>query len=60
MTDEEREIVKNLCVNGLSTDGGHHKQWFLEEIVKALGYDLEAMRQERYANGYSWEEGIPS
>jgi len=58
MTDTEREIIKSLCMDGLRTDGAHHKQWFLEEILKALGCNLEEVRQDRRVNGYEWEEGI--
>ena len=46
-------------------DGGHHKQWYLEQILVALGYDLEQVKRElwdeipAYDDGYKWEEGIP-
>ena len=40
------EEIKNLCVDGLCTDGGHHKQWFLEEILKKLGLDLKKVSRE--------------
>ena len=29
-----------LALEGLTIDGAHHKQWYLEEIVKALGCDV--------------------
>jgi hypothetical protein len=29
--------VQQLINDGLCTDGGHHKQWYLEEIAKELG-----------------------
>ena len=32
--------VKDLIINGLSIDGEHHKQWYLEQIAKVLGIDL--------------------
>lgn len=36
---EDRRIKENvlrLCEDALSTDGGHHKQWYLDQIVRAL------------------------
>lgn len=29
----------DLVKEGLETDGGHHKQWYLEQIALALGVD---------------------
>ena len=53
------ELVRKLAAEGLCFDGGHHKQWYLEEILKALGVDLDAMRDEELEKGYDWEPGIP-
>ena len=36
----EQETVRDLIIGGLCTDGEHHKQWYLEQIAKALGIDL--------------------
>lgn len=55
----DKNEIYELCVNGLLTDGGHHKQWFLEEILKKSGYDLKILRERLSAKGYSWEAGIP-
>ena len=55
---DQKERVKELAVSGLLTDGGHHKQWFLEEILKALDYDLATIRQNLAIQGYDWEDGI--
>lgn len=50
------------------TDGGHHKQWVLDQVVRLLlGGDGEAYRAWRAAHDdgedgpqtYEWEEGIP-
>lgn len=59
---DESEI-KELCIDGLLTDGGHHKQWYLEQILIKLGYDLKEIRKELNTpdeNGdyYDWEDGI--
>jgi hypothetical protein len=35
-------------------DGGHHKQWYLEEIIKAADVDLEMLKQVQG----EWEESI--
>ena len=46
------ETVKTLILNGLITDGAHHKQWYLEQIAKILGIDLK-----EELHGY--EKGMP-
>ena len=60
--NEEKEEIKNLCIEGLRTDGGHHKQWYLEEILMELGYTLKEIRKELFeeddCNYNNWEEGI--
>jgi len=30
--DRDNKIIQ-LCIDGLCTDGGHHKQWYLEQIL---------------------------
>lgn len=52
------EKAKELAIDGLMTDGGWHKQWYLEEIIKALGYDLNEIRKQEQENGYDWDDGI--
>jgi|GEM_PF-5187669 len=42
MTDGDREIVRELVENALLTDGGHHKQWYLEQIAKYLELPMPA------------------
>ncbi len=38
----EHDPILELLEEALYTDGGHHKQWCLIQIAKALGYtDLE-------------------
>ena len=32
--------VQKLLGEGLCTDGGHHKQWYLEQIAKELGLEV--------------------
>ncbi len=44
----------NLALHALMTDGAHHKQWYLEQIVKVLGIDLEHFES---TTGYEIERG---
>lgn len=54
-----RELAtKELAIKGLLTDGAHHKQWYLEEILKAIGYDLKDIEKELEEDDYGWEKGI--
>ena len=51
--------VRELGVEALFTDGGHHKQWYIEEMLKLLGVDLQAMRIEQLEEDWcDWEPGI--
>jgi hypothetical protein len=45
------DTVRDLIIEGLSTDGGHHKQWYLEQIAKVLGIEL--------TTELDYEKGIP-
>lgn len=54
-------VLIDLCLNGLMTDEGHHKQWYLEQILKKLigegGYVI--LRKRERDRDYEWEDGIP-
>jgi hypothetical protein len=50
--------LKDLAVDGLLTDGAHHKQWFLEQILIKIGVNLKRLRRELNKEHYDWEEGI--
>ena len=54
-----KKKAKDYAIHGLLTEGSHHKQWILEQILVALGYDLEGIRQDLQNDGYDWEPGIP-
>lgn len=56
--EKKMGVATELAVDGLLTDGGHHKQWYLEEIIKALGMDLDTIREDLRDNDYDWEDGI--
>ncbi len=47
------EEIRQLILEGLSTNGSHHKQWYLEEILKML----EPTADEVWNT--CWEKGIP-
>lgn len=51
--------IKELIKEGLNCDGAHHKQWYLEEVLKLLGYKIEDIRKEMSDAEYYAEEGIP-
>lgn len=56
----EAEYFDNLiklCLEGLTIDGGHHKQWFLEEILKMSMTDLGIIAAKKE---FEWDEGIPN
>ena len=65
MRENIKEEIKDLCVDGLMTDGEHHKQWFLEEILKKLGFDLVKISRDiieeegEDSDEYEWARGIP-
>ena len=53
------EKAIQLAVYGLMEDEGHHKQWYLEQVLIALGVELDEIRAEFDANEYGeWEAGI--
>jgi len=47
-----------LAISGLFEDGEWHKQWYLEEILKALGKDLMELRKELNVEWNDWDKGI--
>ena len=47
------EKATAIAVDGLITDGGHHKQWYLEQILIALGVNMDELRDT-----LDWDEGI--
>lgn len=47
--------IKEQALKGLLTDGGHHKQWFLEAILGMLTTEKEWLYLKEKEQ---WEEGI--
>ena len=63
MTEKEEQALK-LATDGIFIDGGHHKQWYLDQIVRVLTGDdyLKYVASEESGEDgpetYLWEEGI--
>lgn len=58
------EKLAELSIKGLLTDGAHHKQWYLEQILTTIaaeqGVSLLDIKSQIYDEGYGdWDEGIP-
>lgn len=47
--------IVNYLFEALSTDGSHHKQWYLEEILKML---INNKIFETSKKNWEWEEGV--
>ena len=58
----EQALTVASCYGGI--DGGHHKMWVIDQMVRALlgdSYDewvAEYQTGEDGPNTYSWDEGI--
>lgn len=55
--------VYDIALDGLTTQGDHHKQWFLEEIVKTIVGEANYSRiwedfNEAAEGDELWEPGI--
>ena len=50
---DEVETIYDLVISALMIDGEHHKQWYLEQILKHLGHDPEEAREKP-----TWDEGM--
>jgi len=46
--------IESIALEAIQVDGGHHKQWYLERILKLCGWDSEQLQKM-----YPHEEGIP-
>ena len=51
---KKKEKIKKLCIDGLQTDGGHHKQWYLEKILKKV---ISKKKINYLMNNEYWEKG---
>lgn len=63
MTKKERKAL-NLASEAMFIDGAHHKQWYLDQIVRVLtgdGYNAYVRNKQNGKNGpetYLWDKGI--
>lgn len=57
LQSEKVDLLIDELLNGLITDGGHHKQFHLEQALRIAldDQDYETVKRE-----VQWEEGIPS
>jgi len=55
MEEYEKEHVVKLCVDGLTTDGGHHKQWHLEKILLFIS---GKPAWDELKRKHDWDKGI--
>ena len=67
MTSEHKIKINDaleLAIESAQTDGGHHKAWYNDQIVRVLAGDKydqvvsEAQDGEDGPETYSWDEGI--
>lgn len=56
---ELAEKIRELVKEALYTDGAHHKQWYLEEIGKLVGINLDELRVDMAEEYGEWEPGKP-
>ena len=53
------KVAVQFALDGMFTDGGHHKQWYLKQILKTLLTPEEyAAKVIEMAPDYGWDEGI--
>ena len=62
MCDKCKEVL-DLVFDYGGIDGGHHKQWLLDQVVKKVADDydrwVESFREgEDGPNTYEWDTGI--
>lgn len=63
--EERIEAALDVISRHGSTDGAHHKQWVIDQVVRALTghkYDEWVAAQKAGDDGpetYEWEEGTP-
>jgi hypothetical protein len=50
-----KDAILNLVLEALQTDGAHHKQYYLEEILKLLTNSDEWLS---ITSHLAWQEGI--
>ncbi len=41
--ESDWQKIEDAVKAALATDGGHHKQWYLERIARLLGIDISEL-----------------
>ena len=54
MTDPRDALIK-ILITGLTTDGAHHKQWALDQILAAM---VEQDWYDQAHAEFQWSKGI--
>ena len=55
----DRAAIRDLVVKGLYATGAHHKQWYLEQVLRAVSGDFELVRSYCEMDaGAAWTDGI--
>lgn len=52
----KESTLLDIIIEALQTDGEHHKQWYLEQLMMKIGIDENEM--EDYQDANDWEKGI--
>lgn len=60
MSDQQRLLAAaDMAYEALFCDGGHHKQWYLDQILRTLLADgYERWRKNAESAGLLWDTGI--
>ena len=58
-SESQVAVAIQFALDGMFTDGAHHKQWYLNQIVKTLMSPGEyAAKVVEMAPDYGWDEGL--
>ena len=57
LNEHQLNEMMNALMSGLSFDGGHHKQYYLD---RALYYLVGKEKYEDLKDREDWEDGIPA
>jgi len=57
MNEKTKQKIVKLLLDGLNYDGGHHKQYYLEQSLKLL---LTKKEFEELKEDYQWDWGCPA
>jgi hypothetical protein len=59
-TGDAEKALRILIDHGM-TDGAHHKQWVIDQAIRALSgaYYNDLIEVYKEGDTYDWDEGIP-